>query len=66
MVGVLTENLAATLLPPKTILKLLDIDLFYRDRKKFQAYYTQCRMVNYSVDRMSPNPFKFVFEIIVY
>ena len=33
--GASTENLAAILSPPKTVLKLPNIDLFYRDRKKF-------------------------------
>ena len=66
MAGASTENLAATLPPSKTILKLPDIDFFYENRKKFQAYCIQCRIVSYSAGKMTLNPFKFIFEIIVY
>ena len=64
--GASTENLAAILLSPKTVLKLPDIDLFYRDRKKFQVYCTQYRIVSYSANKIILNPFKFMSEIIVY
>ena len=66
MAGASTENLAAILPLLKTILKLPDIDLFYGDRRKFQAYYIQCRIISYSTGKMTLNPFKFVFETIVY